>query len=52
MPRTTSGAGTTLQSALAEAAYMTSLEVTVTMVKLASYAPLPRQQRHTQWLLI
>ncbi len=40
----------TLRSALAEAAYMTSLERNGDLVRLASYAPLLAKQQHTQWL--
>lgn len=39
----------TLRSALAEAAYMTSLERNGDIVRLASYAPLLARQGHTQW---
>lgn len=39
----------TLRSALAEAAYMTSLERNGDVVRLASYAPLLARQGHTQW---
>lgn len=39
----------TLRSALAEAAYMTSLERNGDIVKLASYAPLLSKQGRTQW---
>jgi alpha-L-arabinofuranosidase len=40
----------TLHSALAEAAYMTSLERNGDVVHLSSYAPLLARQGHTQWL--
>jgi alpha-N-arabinofuranosidase len=40
----------TLRSALAEAAYLTSLERNGDVVRLASYAPLLAKQGHTQWL--
>ena len=40
----------TLRSALAEAAYMTSLERNGDLVSLSSYAPLLSKQGHTQWL--
>ncbi len=39
----------TLFNALAEAAYMTSLERNGDLVRLASYAPLLGKERHTQW---
>lgn len=39
----------TLRSALAEAAYMTSLERNGDVVRLASYAPLLARVGHTQW---
>ena len=39
----------TLRSALAEAAYMTSLERNGDVVRLASYAPLLANERHVQW---
>jgi alpha-L-arabinofuranosidase len=39
----------TLRSALAEAAFMTSLERNGDVVRLASYAPLLARQGHTQW---
>ncbi|MBN2844014.1 MAG: hypothetical protein JXM68_13075, partial [Sedimentisphaerales bacterium] len=39
----------TLQSALAEAAYMTALERNGDLVVLSSYAPLLARQGHTQW---
>lgn len=39
----------TLRSALAEAAYMTSLERNGDIVRMASYAPLLARQGHTQW---
>jgi GH43 family beta-xylosidase/alpha-L-arabinofuranosidase len=41
--------GNTLFNALAEAAYMTSLERNGDVVRLASYAPLLAKTRHTQW---
>ena len=44
------GRRNTLRSALAEAAYMTSLERNGDIVRLASYAPLLAKQRHTQWV--
>ncbi|MBI1276934.1 MAG: alpha-N-arabinofuranosidase [Anaerolineaceae bacterium] len=44
------GRANTLRSALAEAAYMTSLERNGDVVRLASYAPLLAKQRRTQWL--
>ncbi len=44
------GRANTLRSALAEAAYMTSLERNGDIVHLASYAPLLAKQRRTQWL--
>ena len=40
----------TLRSALAEAAYLTSLERNGDIVHLSSYAPLLAKQHHTQWL--
>ncbi len=40
---------TTLRSALAEAAYMTSLERNGDMVRMSSYAPLLGKLGHTQW---
>ncbi|HEX7312747.1 MAG TPA: alpha-L-arabinofuranosidase C-terminal domain-containing protein [Pyrinomonadaceae bacterium] len=43
------GRANTLRSALAEAAYMTSLERNGDIVRLASYAPLLARQGHTQW---
>ena len=43
------GRANTLRSALAEAAYMTSLERNGDVVRLASYAPLLSRQDHTQW---
>jgi alpha-L-arabinofuranosidase len=39
----------TLRSALAEAAYMTSLERNGDVVRFASYAPLLGRKGHTQW---
>jgi alpha-L-arabinofuranosidase len=39
----------TWRSALAEAAYLTSLERNGDVVRLASYAPLLAKQSHTQW---
>lgn len=39
----------TLRSALAEAAYMTSLERNGDVVSMASYAPLLAKEGHTQW---
>jgi alpha-L-arabinofuranosidase len=39
----------TLRSALAEAAFLTSLERNADVVRLASYAPLLARQNHTQW---
>ena len=39
----------TLRSALAEAAYMTSLELNGDVVGMASYAPLLAKTGHTQW---
>lgn len=39
----------TLRSALAEAAYLTSLERNADIVPLASYAPLLGRRGHTQW---
>ena len=39
----------TWRSALAEAAYLTSLERNGDMVQLASYAPLLAREGHTQW---
>jgi alpha-N-arabinofuranosidase len=41
--------GNTLFNALAEAAYMTSLERNGDVVRLASYAPLLARENHTQW---
>jgi len=41
--------GNTLYNALAEAAYMTSLERNGDVVRLASYAPLLAKEGHTQW---
>jgi alpha-N-arabinofuranosidase len=43
------GRTNTLRSALAEAAYMTSLERNGDIVRLASYAPLLAKQGHMQW---
>lgn len=43
------GRTNTLRSALAEAAYLTSLERNGDVVRLASYAPLLAKQGHTQW---
>lgn len=43
------GRANTLRSALAEAAYMTSLERNGDIVRLASYAPLLANERHIQW---
>lgn len=43
------GRANTLRSALAEAAYMTSLERNGDLVRLSSYAPLLAKQGHTQW---
>lgn len=43
------GRRSTLRSALAEAAYMTSLERNGEVVRLASYAPLLGKHRRTQW---
>lgn len=40
----------TLRSALAEAAYMASLERNGDVVTMASYAPLLAKQGHTQWI--
>ena len=39
----------TLRAALAEAAYLTSLERNADVVRLASYAPLLAKRGHTQW---
>jgi alpha-L-arabinofuranosidase len=39
----------TLYNALAEAAYMTSLERNADVVSMASYAPLLANEKHTQW---
>jgi alpha-L-arabinofuranosidase len=44
------GRRNTLRSALAEAAYLTSLERNGDLVRFASYAPLLAKQLHTQWL--
>lgn len=41
--------GNAWSNALAEAAYMTSLERNGDVVRLASYAPLLANQKHTQW---
>ena len=41
--------GNALYNALAEAAYMTSLERNGDVVSLASYAPLLAKENHTQW---
>lgn len=43
------GRKNTLRSALAEAAYLTSLERNADIVRLASYAPLLAKNRRTQW---
>jgi alpha-L-arabinofuranosidase len=43
------GRANTLRSALAEAAYLTSLERKGDVVRLASYAPLLAREGHTQW---
>ncbi|ACB73620.1 alpha-L-arabinofuranosidase C-terminal domain-containing protein [Opitutus terrae] len=43
------GRRNTLRSALAEAAYLTSLERNGDVVMLASYAPLLSRRGHTQW---
>jgi len=43
------GKRNTLRSALAEAAYLTSLERNGDVVSLASYAPLLARRGHTQW---
>jgi alpha-L-arabinofuranosidase len=43
------GRTNTLRSALAEAAYMTSLERNGDLVRFASYAPLLGRQGHMQW---
>ena len=43
------GRKSTLRSALAEAAYMTSLERNGDVVRLSSYAPLLGKQRRMQW---
>jgi alpha-L-arabinofuranosidase len=40
---------TTLRSAIAEAAYLTSLERNADVVPFASYAPLLARRGHTQW---
>ncbi len=39
----------TLRTAIAEAAYLTSLERNGDVVRLASYAPLLARRQHTQW---
>ncbi len=41
--------GNALFNALAEAAYLTSLERNGDVVRLASYAPLLAKEKHTQW---
>ena len=41
--------GNTLFNAIAEAAYMTSLERNGDVVRLTSYAPLLAKAKHTQW---
>jgi alpha-L-arabinofuranosidase len=41
--------GNRLFNALAEAAYLTSLERNADVVRMASYAPLLGRQNHTQW---
>jgi len=43
------GKRNTLRSAIAEAAYLTSLERNGDIVQLASYAPLFARRNHTQW---
>ncbi len=43
------GRANTLRSALAEAAYMTTLERNGDLVHFSSYAPLLSKQGHTQW---
>jgi alpha-L-arabinofuranosidase len=43
------GRRNTLRSAIAEAAYLTSLERNGDVVRLASYAPLLARRGHTQW---
>jgi len=43
------GRANTLRSALAEAAYLTSMERNGDLVRLASYAPLLAKRGHTQW---
>ncbi len=43
------GRRSTLRSALAEAAYLTTLERNGDLVRLSSYAPLLGKQRHCQW---
>jgi alpha-L-arabinofuranosidase len=43
------GRRSTLRSALAEAAYMTTLERNGDLVRLSSYAPLLGKRRHCQW---
>ncbi|WP_111308213.1 alpha-L-arabinofuranosidase C-terminal domain-containing protein [Confluentibacter sediminis] len=41
--------GNKLKNAIAEAAYMTTLERNADIVKMASYAPLFAKKNHTQW---
>ncbi|MFO1487226.1 MAG: alpha-L-arabinofuranosidase C-terminal domain-containing protein [Verrucomicrobiota bacterium] len=41
--------GNALLNAIAEAAYLTSLERNADVVRMASYAPLLARERHTQW---
>lgn len=41
--------GNKLKNAIAEAAYMTTLERNADIVKMASYAPLLAKKDHTQW---
>jgi alpha-L-arabinofuranosidase len=43
------GGQTNLETALAEALYLTSLERNGDVVKMASYAPLLAKESHTQW---
>ncbi|TFF40981.1 alpha-L-arabinofuranosidase C-terminal domain-containing protein [Mucilaginibacter psychrotolerans] len=43
------GGQTNLETALAEALYLTSLERNGDVVKMASYAPLLAKENHTQW---
>ena len=43
------GRKNTLRSALAEAAYLTSLEHNADIIRLASYAPLLAKNKRTQW---